>query len=112
MEFNNLENWGNWFITLKNRHNSAGFGCETLTGEEDYFTKERQHWKIYLTVNLNNGQVVQTSNIVEYNEDEKEVKTFRGSIYKLGGTPINESQKKIMKNYFTKDEYPAFDARL
>ena len=51
MEFNNLENWGNWFITLKNRHNSVGFGCETLNENDDYFTKDRQHWKIYLTVN-------------------------------------------------------------
>ena len=44
MEFNNLENWGNWFITMKNRHNSVGFGGETLTGEEDYFTKD-SHYK-------------------------------------------------------------------
>ena len=112
MEFNNIENWGNWFITLKNRHNSVGLGCETLNENDDYFTKDRQHWKIYLTVNLKNGQVVQTSNMVEYNEEKKEVKTFRGSIYKLTDTPINESQKKIMKKYFAKDEYPAFDANL
>ena len=111
MEFNNLENWGNWFITMKNRHTYDGCGCETLTGEEDYFTKDRQHWKIYLTVHLKNGMVFQTSNIVEYDEDKEEVKTFRGSVYKLG-EPLNDYQKENMKKYFAKDEYPAFDASL
>ena len=110
-DYNKPENWENWFLTVKNRHNSIGFPIENPNGDETYFTEDRQHWKIYLTVHLKNGMVFQTSNIVEYDEDKEEVKTFRGSVYKLG-EPLNDYQKENMKKYFAKDEYHAFDARI
>jgi hypothetical protein len=104
MEYTKPETWDNWFLTVKNRHNGVTFPMEITTLEDTHFTTNKEHWKIYLTVHMDNGMVFKTSSLVKYDKENGSVITESGSTYKLD-EPLNEFQLPNLNNYFTENTY-------
>ena len=98
------QDWDNWFITFKNRHNGAYLQAE-LSSIEDIQTIniDHNHWKLYISMHLHTGEIFQTSNIIAFSEKQMEVTTKNGSLYKLK-KPVNDSQLKILRLYFSQSE--------
>lgn len=110
-QFKQHYEWNNWYLRLKNRHNGVSFPILDNAEKDDLsrLGANRQDWKIYISMDLDNGEIYQTSNIVGFDADLMQVTTKNGSNYKLE-TPLNDSQLKLIKLYFRKDEFNPFDA--
>ena len=102
-QFKQHYEWNKWYLILKNHHNGVSFPILGNAEKDNISIRDhREVWKIYISMDLDNGETYQTSNIVEFNADLMQVTTKNGSNYKLK-TPLNDSQLDFLKLYFRKD---------
>lgn len=91
--------WNDWYLTIKNK--IFGFTIPVIIGDIEYdcFTKYREKWDIFITIESFYGKIYTTSSIIDYCPFTKRVWTEGGGIYKLG-IPLNGIQKFYLEKYF------------
>jgi hypothetical protein len=90
--------WDNWFILAYKKNGIEDACIQEADKSHPIFNNEKENWNIYLGQTIGKG-FLQSSYIVKYNKESKEILTKRGSIYKLGN-PINDKQFDNLEHYF------------
>ena len=91
--------WNYWFLQANLKENTnSDMGLEDVDVEHPIFNESKKDWCINLAKYYREG-IYRTSQIVDFDLEKMEIRTKRGSIYKLGN-PLNNQQLKNLKYYF------------